>query len=227
MELERDLKSCPLCGVPIINPLDTVCIEPEKTFADKRDEYKKIDHNFWIKFNSILAAVPIAISLLCNLLYDKKITWSLFVMTGVFMLWTICTSPFVFKRFDYKKMLLTDFTAVSLGLGVIQYVLPQHHWFFTLAFPIILFCLLYWLAAVSLIKKGFLAGLLRIVGTVFVFVTLLVITLEILIDLYTIGSVSLIWSWFVTAACLPIVALMILLDTNKAVKQELARRLHF
>jgi hypothetical protein len=57
--------------------------------------------------------------------------------------------------------------------------------------------------------------------------TVLVLLIEVLLDLYLTGTVTLVWSWFAAAPCLAIVALMLLLDSNKAVKQELAKRLHF
>jgi hypothetical protein len=51
--------------------------------------------------------------------------------------------------------------------------------------------------------------------------------IETLADLYASGTVTLVWSWFTAASGLSTVALMFLLDSNKAVKQELAKRLHF
>jgi hypothetical protein len=96
-----------------------------------------------------------------------------------------------------------------------------------LALPFALYVLLFWLTAIFFIKKGNLKGLLRIVATVFVFLTILMLLIETLLDLYANGTVTLVWSLFTAASGLSIVALMILLDTNKAVKQELAKRLHF
>ena len=227
VNLEKSRKKCPLCNVPVINPYDNDNTPIELTFADNRDEHKKAEHGFWIKFNSILAAVPIAISLLCNLLYDKKITWSLFVMAGVFIIWSLCSSPFFFKKPDYKKIFVTDFAGIVIGLGSINLVLQQKAWFVYIALPIALYTLLFWLAAIFLIHKGFLGGLLRIVATVFAFLTVLMLLIETLTDLYATGTVTLVWSWFTAASGLSTVALMILLDSNKAVKQELAKRLHF
>ncbi len=226
VELERNRKKCPLCEAAVINPYENDNAPIELTFADNRDEHKKAERGFWIKFNSILAVVPIAISLLCNLLYDKRVTWSLFVMAGVFITWCLCSSPFFFKKPDYKKIFITDFAGILIGLGSINLVLQQA-WFVYLALPIALYTLLFWLAAIYLINKGCLGGLLRIVATAFAFLTVLLLLVETLTDLYATGTVTLVWSWFTAASGLSIVALMVLLDSNKAVKQELAKRLHF
>lgn len=227
VELEQAQKACPLCLTKVVNPAAADAKPLPTAFAQTRDEQKKINRGFWIKFNAILAAVPIAISLLSNLLYDKRLTWSLIVIAGVFILWAVCTAPFLFRRFSYAKMLLADFTGIALGLGLIQYVLPQQHqWYWYFALPIALFCLLFWLATIALIKKKVLKGL-RIAAAFFVFVTLLAILLEALLDLYLNGAADLFWCWFVAAPCLSIAALFILLDANEQVRQELAKRLHF
>lgn len=224
VELAPELKECPLCAVPVINPAAKQT-EPQTAFAQTRDEKKKINRSFWVKFNSILAAVPIAICVLCNLLYDNTLSWSLIVSAGVFMLWSLCTTPFIFKRFSFIKILFADFICINAGLLFIQLILPQKPWFVFLAFPITLLCLLFWLPVIFLIKKGKLKDL-RVAAAFFVFATLLVILVEMLLSLYNYGAVILTWSWFAAAPCLSIVALLILLDSNEQVRQELAKRLH-
>jgi hypothetical protein len=56
---------------------------------------------------------------------------------------------------------------------------------------------------------------------------MMLIFLEILLDVYTVGHITLLWSWFVIVPCLAISGLLLLLDRNKEVKQEITRRLHF
>lgn len=225
VELAPELKKCPLCAVAVINPAARQT-DNHTAFAQTRDEQKRINRGFWVKFNSILAAVPIVICVLCNLLYDKTLNWSLIVSAGVFIIWSFCTSPFIFKRFSYIKMLFADFIGLNAGLLLIQLIIPQKQWFLCLAFPITLFCLLFWLPTILLIQRGKLKDL-RIAAAFFVFATLLVVLVEMLLSLYMRGFVILTWSWFAAAPCLSIVALLILLDCNELVRQELAKRLHF
>jgi uncharacterized membrane protein YvbJ len=60
VELERSLKACPLCGVPVINPLEKEAPEAPPAFPTVRDELKKKDRTFWVGFFSLLYLVPIA-----------------------------------------------------------------------------------------------------------------------------------------------------------------------
>ena len=225
VELENVQKQCPLCGVEVINPRVTEACVHSASFAQARDEQKKIDRSFWIKFNSIIASVPIAVSLLSNLLHDKALTWSLLVIAGVFLLWCFCTSPFFFKRFTYIKMLLVDFAAIILSLGFMQVMLHDYPWFFYLALPLTLLCLAYWLIVIGLIKIRVLKGL-GIVSALFVFASLIVVLIEILLDIYASRPIDLLWCWFAAAPCLAIAALLVLLDSNEHVRRELAKRFH-
>jgi hypothetical protein len=225
VELERAQKSCPLCGVRVINPIEQNPIEKSNTFPNNRDEQKKINRGFWIKFNAIIAAVPIAICLLLNLLYDMRLTWSIFVLASVFMLWAFCTSPFFFRQFTYKKMLFVDLIAALLGLGLFAYPFPVNSWYQFVALPLAVYCYLAWLLFIFLTRKKM--PVLALAAVISVAIALMVLILELLLDIYNTGHVTLLWSWFVVAPCLAIAGLLLLLDRNKEVQHEITKRLHF
>ncbi len=226
VELEASQKSCPLCGVIVVNPIKEQIHHDKKMFPEKRDELKKKDRAFWIKFISILLAVPIATCVLSNLLYDHTISWSIYVIAGVFILWALCTSPFYFKKFSYTKMLFVDMAAILIGVAAIELQTPGRGWTLYIALPIVLFCFGSALLTIYLAKKKVVFGL-RIITVIFVFAAIMLFILEILLDLYSSGTISLFWSWFVIAPCLSIASLFILLDKNKNFKHEMAKRLHF
>lgn len=226
VELERSQIKCPLCSVIVINPADKEAPQDRKTFPKKRDELEKKDRAFWINFISILLAVPIATCVLSNLLYDKTISWSIFVIAGVFILWALCTSPFYFKKFSYTKMLFVDMAAILIGLATIEFQVPGRGWTFYIALPIVLYCFASALFIIFLTKKKIINGL-RITTVIFTAVAVMLFMLEMLLDLYSSGMISLFWSWFVIAPCLSVASLFILLDKNKRFKHEMAKRLHF
>ena len=225
VELERSLKKCPLCGVPVVNPMEKEEPESAPAFPASRDELKKKDRTFWIGFFSIVYLVPIVTCLLCNLLYDRRITWSIYVASGILMLWAFSTSPFYFKKFDYRKMTGIDLIAVLIGLLIIQTVTGGKDWFLAIALPVVTCCFVILSVFITLAGKKKLRGL----GIAASLVTAggpLALLIEVLVDMYTFGTVTLVWSWFVVAPCLAIAALLILLDRNKNFRQELAKRLH-
>ena len=58
-------------------------------------------------------------------------------------------------------------------------------------------------------------------------VGLLTVLVEFSIDLYTIGSVWLEWSWFSLISCMAIAGALVLIERQIKVKEKLKRRLHF
>ena len=225
VELERSLKKCPLCDVPVINLMEKE--EPEATpvFPESRDELKKKDRTFWVGFFSVLYLVPIVTCILCNLIYDKQITWSIYVSAGILMLWVFTTSPFYFKKFDYRKMTGIDLAGVLLGLLIIQAITGGRSWFFAIALPIVTCCFIILTIFITFAGKKKTHGLV-LSAALIISVAALSLIIEIVVDLYASGTVTLVWSWFVFAPCLSIAALLILLDKNKKFSQELAKRLH-
>ena len=226
VELESGQKHCPLCGVKVVNPAQKEPPQEEKTFPQQKDELQKKDRLFWLKFISIIFAALILTCVLTNLLYDGHLSWSIYVIGGAFMLWVFSTSPLYFRSFDLKKMLAADMAAIFIGLSLIEYQAPGSGWVLFVALPLILYCILVWLLIIYLAKIKLITGL-GISAVLLISIALMMPLLETLLDLYFKHSVVLFWSWFITAPCLTVSALLILLNRNKAFKEEMSRRLHF
>lgn len=229
VELERSLNSCPLCGVKVINPAkeDTAKESAGEAgvFPEARDEFKKADRTFWISFISILVAVPIATCVLVDLLYSKRLTWSLYVIAGVLILWTVSVSPFFFIKFSWFKTISADMAGILAGLFIIELLSPGKLWLLGIALPVVLYCYIAWLIIVFLTKSEVLRGL-GISAACAAAIGALMILLEILLDLNARGAVDLVWSLFIIAPCLSVSVLLVLLEKNKRFKQEMAKRLH-
>jgi hypothetical protein len=225
VELEAAQKTCPLCKVAVVNPNEPR--EEEKTtFPIHRDELKKTDRMFWIKFITILLVVPIITCVLTNLLSDQRITWSIYVIAGVFILWVLATVPFYFKKFNYIKMLLLDIAGIIIGLFVIEIYAAGAGWVMLIVLPIGLYCMLAGLIIVYLAKARYIRRL-GVAAAIFISIAVMLPGLEVLIDIYNSNPVNIAWSWFVIAPCLSVAALLILLNKNKRFKNELQKRLHF
>ena len=226
VELEAAQKKCPLCSVKVVNPADTQPQQQPKTFPVQKDELKKKDRVFWINFITILLAVPIITCVLSNLLVGYKLTWSIYVIGGVFMLWVFSTSPFWFRKFNSKKMLLADMAAIIIGLFLIETQAPGKGWVVVVALPTVLYSFASWLLIIHIAKIRA-TGSLDIAAAFFVSIAIMLPGFEALLDVYFQQTVSLIWSWFIIAPCLSVAALLIILNRNKRFKQEMSKRLHF
>jgi hypothetical protein len=225
VELERSLKKCPLCGVPVVNPLMKEEEEEPPVFPQSRDELKKKDRTFWIGFFSIVYLVAIVTCVLCNLLFNPHSPWSAYAVAGILMIWVFTTSPFYFIKFDYRKMTGIDLVGILAGLLIIQAVTGGRNWFLAIALPIVACCFVMLMVFITLADKKILRGL-GISAALVTAAGILAVLIEVFVDLYTLNIVSPAWSWFVVAPCLSIAALLILLDRNEKFRQELAKRLH-
>lgn len=225
VELEAALKSCPLCGTEVVNPREAEEPAEKRRLPEIRDEYRKVDRAFWLNFISILVVVPIATCLITDMLYNNYLTWSLYVVAGVVILWAFSSSPFLFKKFSYLKMVTADMAGVLTGLFFLELLSPSRGWLIEIALPLVAYCYLVWLLIIWLTKRKLLHGL-RIGSAYALAIGIMIIFLETLLDLNADGFVSLTWSWFIIAPCLSVAALLILLDRNKRVKQEFQKRLH-
>jgi rRNA maturation protein Nop10 len=225
VELETSQKACPLCGVKVINPLAPE-YEEKVTYPRYRDEFKKKDRIFWIKFISVLLAVPIITCVLSDLLVTKYLSWSIYAISGIMLLWVLSTSPLYFKKFSTIKMLLIDISAVIIFLAVIESTTGGRAWFVPIAFPICTYLLISSLAVIFFHRLFSLSGL-GIAAAINICIGVMIPGLEILIDLYNTGIIDLFWCWFVTASTFSVAALLILLGNNKKFKIAFEKRLHF
>jgi len=226
VELESRQKNCPLCGTEVINPAQPDPPQEERTFAPHIDVLEKKDRLFWIKFISILLAAPIVTCVIFNWVMDGQLTWAVYVIAGVFILWALSTSPFYFRRFDMKKILAVDMAAILIGLFLIEYQAPGNTWVLFVALPIILYAFITWLLIIYFAKIRVITGL-GISAVLLISVALMMPMLEALLDMYFNNTVSLFWSWLITAPCLTAAALLILLNKNKRFHEEISKRLHF
>ncbi len=225
VELEAAQKKCPLCGVVVINPLAPPQ-EEKKTYPKIRDDFKKKDRLFWIKFITVLLAVPIITCVLSDLLVTKHLSWSVYVIAGVSLLWVLSTSPLYFKKFSIIKMLLINIAAIVVFLSTIEAAVGGRPWLLPIALPICAYLLISSLAVIGFTRLLGLSGL-GIAAAISICIGLMLPGLEVLIDLYNTGAVSLFWCWFVTASSMSVAVLLILLDNNKKFKTEFEKRLHF
>ncbi len=227
VELERSVKKCPLCDVPVINPLEqeAPCEPAPPAFPTARDELKKKDRTFWTGFFSLLYLVPVVTCVVCNLLYNKSLNWSVYVIAGALMAWVFSTSPFYFAGPAPRRILAVDFLSVLAGLLIIQLMTGGANWFAGIALPIVVYCAAVSGVFLTLTRNGRLQDF-GLAAAITVVVGALAVLVEIFTDLYITHAVSLVWSWFVVAPCVSIAALLFMISHNKRFRQELAKRLH-
>lgn len=121
VELEKSEKKCPLCGVLVQNPTIQKQKE-ERLYPDfivqrKNTSYFTVNR---IKMYSYLLAFPFFLTLFLNLLINRAITWSIYTMASLVLLWIYSALPFLIKKRTVVKILTIDALATTIFLLIVD-----------------------------------------------------------------------------------------------------------
>ena len=123
VELEKSEKKCPLCGVEVINPAQPPeDKEPrQRPYPNRIEELSmNINKQFAAALLSVFMVFAAAICCVCNIIIDKSITWSQYVIGAIFFTWVVVTVPLIFKRAVLIKSLVLDIAALLLFLFMVS-----------------------------------------------------------------------------------------------------------
>lgn len=137
VELAPSEKSCPLCGVEVINPLSTGNEPTSRPYPSRVEKVvNRIDRKYLAGLIGIILLIPITVCLLCDIL-DGGLSWSLLVSGAVISLFVICIVPIMYKRPQPLLFLLFDTLAICAYLLMIEFA-SRGAWFLPLGLPIVL-----------------------------------------------------------------------------------------
>jgi hypothetical protein len=226
VELDPSLKKCPLCKVPVINPAEKAEETAVNTYPSQRDmNVPSINKTMWVKLLSIILVTPAAICLLTNLLYNGTVSWSLYAVGGIVVAWVIGVSPFLFKKPAAIKWIIFDVIAVLAYLKLIEFSAANNTWFLPAALPIVLGMAVLTLIITILIQRKVLREL-YIAAAIFLAIGILLVGVEIVLDLYLTGKLSVEWSLFAAVSCLAMTIVFVILERQKRIKDQMKRRFH-
>jgi hypothetical protein len=226
VEISEEEKKCPLCQTAVVHPQKAECETAESKYPSRVEPIEaSIDRQFWVKMVSVFLAVPVLICFVCNLLYDGAVSWSLYPIGGIAVLWVFGVSPFLFKKPVAIKWIVIDSIALLGYLYLLETVTHSGAWFLPLALPIVVAVGIFVLLITIFIQKNRLKGL-YIFSVIFFALGVLMIGVEIVIDSYLFMSIHIVWSWFVLISCTALAFVIIFIERKKKLKEELKRRLH-
>lgn len=140
VELEKSEKRCPLCGVEVINPAQPPeDKEPrQRPYPNRIEELSmNINKQFAAALLSVFMVFAAAICCVCNIIIDKSITWSQYVIGAIFFTWVAVTVPLLFKRAVLIKSIVLDIAALLFFLFMVSRLDGSSPWFTTVAVPIV------------------------------------------------------------------------------------------
>nr|MDD6335475.1 DUF6320 domain-containing protein [bacterium] len=222
VEIQKGQKSCPLCGVAVINPAQpgpesAPPMYPPTPVTGYRDNYRD-----FIGPIAILLLIPALVSLICNVLTAHAVTWSAYVMAAIGLACVFVLFPLAFSRPRPALCIAVDTAATAAFLFLLQH-LTHGRWFFSLGLPICLAAGLFvWALFCVLGRKrwGKLARAALALGAAGAFT----LATDVFINLSLKGAWRVGWSLYAAVPCALLAAAALLVHHNRRAKEHMRRR---
>lgn len=219
VELADTEKKCPLCGVRAYHP-DLERPEEEGLYPDHTPKPKLktgTAHTVLI----VLFLLPMLVTAQCDLLINKAITWSAYVIGALLLAYTVMVLPTWFKKANPVIFVPCDFATLALYLMYISYA-TDGRWFLTFALPtLVAFGLV--ITAVITLMRYVPRGGLYIFGGAFLALGLFMPLMEYLICL-TFKAKMVFWSIYPLTALVVLGGMLIFLAIYKPARENMERR---
>ncbi len=226
VELDASAKECPLCNTPVMNPREPRIESSATPFPKEKaqvEEIKRADFGWLVSMVSLATAVTCG---LLNWLVFPGTLWSLAVIGACVTFWVFMIPVVIYQKWSPFLYILLDGATVALYLYLIARMADQYEWFYELGIPIVLwvtFMIEVFAVAVAKLPKSFLAVALYF----FTFLGILCVGIELAVDTYVDGARRLTWSAVVLTVCVIIDIAIITTLSQRKLRNELRRRLHF
>ncbi|MEN6499834.1 MAG: DUF6320 domain-containing protein [Rectinema sp.] len=233
-----DAPRCPLCGAP--NPRAGTASDTQKSCVDAElgksselhfmpevaeKEFSNTEKRT-IAWEVLSVAFGIAMLVLAavNLFESRRLSWSLYPIASMLLLWVEGTALLVLKRNPILRALLALIAPLAFLVGL-GFITQSPRWALGLAVPIAVLTESLAGAVFLAISKSKQKGL-NVIAYVLVAIAALCIGLEICIDLFSRGAVVFDWAPICTISLLPIAAFLLYLHYRVVKTTNLRRLFH-
>ncbi|HIW74721.1 MAG TPA: zinc ribbon domain-containing protein [Firmicutes bacterium] len=226
VELAPSERVCPLCGTEAVNPRQPFDKAAPKPFPARLDIFAPTDNRgFLALVVTIVLCLPAAVCLACDAAYTHGAGWSMLVAGAMALLWVFIVPAMYVRRHAVLILGVLDTAAVLGYLWMIEHFAARGPWLVQLALPLVLLVDFLFAADYFLMARAVSARLRRAALAVAT-VPLFLVGLEVCLDRYLDGRVSLSWSFIVSVPCLLFALLLVVLDRRERFKREMRKRLH-
>lgn len=224
VELEDNMKSCPLCGTPV-NSADVGSHHlPEETPARFDETDRRLLHRILWQVTAILLLSGIVATLIIDISINRAVTWSVYPV-AICLIVLSYASFLAFWHTRLISQLLAGWILSTLLLLACNHLLPTAGWTTSLGIPI-LFAVNFLSIMLLGIFKGARRKSLNLLAIVFVAIAVLCFTIEGILSLNFKDKVELRWSIIVAACLLPVTAALIFMHYRARKSSTLQKIFH-
>lgn len=229
VKLGEGEKRCPLCGTAVLDPAERgeEALAKPRAYPVKIPEQElKRSRNYLVSMAALILLTPALLCLVIDLLATRTVTWSGYASTALVLLFVAVAVPLLLSRGQAYATVGVSFLCLNAYLFLVEGLSNSGPWFFPIALPALTLFTGMALLIILLYKKGKL-NKLTLLASAFVAAAAECVAIEGL-RLQSLGAPILFtWSPFVLAPCLFIAFSLFFINSNRAVREEVRRRVHF
>lgn len=227
VKLEDGEKRCPLCFTPVTDPMEPRNPNAPRSYPVRTPEQElKRNKRFLLFLAVLMLAAPAVLCLIIDLLLAGTVTWSGYASSALTLLFAAVTVPLLADRHQAYVAVGTGFLCLNTYLFLVERLSDSGVWFFPIALPAISLCAVLLTGIILMYRKQVL-NRLTVIAAAFAAVALECFAVEWLIAAANGVSGVFLWSPFVLAPCLFISLALFFVNYNRAVREEVRRRVHF
>ncbi|HLT72362.1 MAG TPA: hypothetical protein VKZ75_06900 [Cyclobacteriaceae bacterium] len=204
VELDDDMKRCPLCGTPV----GTLPHSTPNEITSEFDEPERhlLQRILW-QVTAILLLSGIVATFIIDVSINKAVTWSVYPLS-ICMIVLSYASFLAFWHTRIIYQILAGWALSTFLLVICSQLFPSAGWTVDLGIPI-----LFAVNFISILLLGVFAATrrksLNLLAFIFVAIAVLCVIIEGLLSLYFKDKIELTWSIIVAACLLPVTAALI------------------
>lgn len=222
VELADSEKKCPLCETVVYHP-DMKQAEAVKPYPSVEEVVEKVNPRGVMFVLTILFALPMLLTLLCDWQQGGGITWSGYAAGGILLAYIIAVLPFWFENPNPVIFVPSDFAAVGVYLLYID-LITGGNWFLRFALPVV-GCAMLLVSTVVTLMRYVRGGYLYIFGGALILNGGLMILTEFLIN-HTFGvGGTFMWSLYPFTVCFLLGMMLIVVAICKPLRESLYKKL--
>jgi hypothetical protein len=219
VKLEDSENKCPLCHTTLPKEKNSNALS---AYSDKIDDIgKHINFRYITLLILLFLFISGFVTFLCNIFINGKPTWSIYVIASI--IYVATQASFLYYKNKLISAILNLFGLEYL-LFTIAYMNNGMNWYLYLVMPnIFIIWLLVVLTVYLFIKKKM--RFTRAVSTFLFTIALILISTEVLIDLFSNSVVSLKWSLYASLPILIVCLVVFVISFNRKLINEIKKRI--
>lgn len=226
VKLAAGEKHCPLCQTVSVDP-NELEVRPVKRYPVRTPEQNlQLSKRYLLVLFGLIFLGPALLCLLIDYLLSGSFNWSIYPFGALLLLYITVAVPILVQRYRALLSLMTGFITLSAYLYLVEIVSRSGDWFFPMVLPSMaigvgLSALLVWLSQKKILRKlTFLSGLIAAASVE-------CLAVEYFCSLHHVGYAVFLWSPYVLAPCLFAALVLIIINSNRKLREEVRRRVYF